>query len=163
MMAKTQRELLAAIRAKKAGEQKGEAFINIPSPAQKIRNAEIMFGTGSPQHKAAIKKFGTKDEWNEEDHPRDPDGRFSEGSGISEGPAQKYMFGDKSDFEKINNSLRSGSDGSNDIKEKVAEIDKDFLRNGRLIDKDTTLYRGLSFDPKNEVDKAVLERIEAGK
>jgi hypothetical protein len=161
-MAKTQRELLAAIRAKKAGEQKGEAFINIPSPAQKIRNAEIMFGTGSPQHKAAIKKFGTKDEWNEEDHPRDPDGRFSEGSGISEGPAQKYMFGDKSDFEKINNSLRSGSGGSNDIKEKVAEIDKDFLRNGRLIDKDTTLYRGLSFDPKNEVDKAVLERIEAG-
>jgi hypothetical protein len=90
-MAKTQRELLAAIRAKKAGEQKGEAFINIPSPAQKIRNAEIMFGTGSPQHKAAIKKFGTKDEWNEEDHPRDPDGRFGAGSAARKEPTDKEL------------------------------------------------------------------------
>jgi hypothetical protein len=90
-MAKTQRELLAAIRAKKAGEQRGEAFINIPSPAQKIRNAEIMFGTGSPQHKAAIKKFGTKDEWNEEDHPRDPDGRFGAGSAARKEPTDKEL------------------------------------------------------------------------
>lgn len=30
------------------------------SNADKIRNAEIMYGTGSKQHQAAIKKFGGK-------------------------------------------------------------------------------------------------------
>jgi hypothetical protein len=31
-----------------------------PSNADKIRNAAIMFGTGSKQHLAAIKRFGGK-------------------------------------------------------------------------------------------------------
>jgi hypothetical protein len=110
-MAKTQRELLAAIRAKKAGEQKGEAFINIPSPAQKIRNAEIMFGTGSPQHKAAIKKFGTKDEWNEEDHPREPaggpgGGEFTGNGGDLASIAKK--FDDSKEYAELSAKLNAG-------------------------------------------------------
>lgn len=52
--------------------------------------------------------LGTLDEWNEEDHPRDPDGRFASGEGISsslEAPTIPVASSNEGDDEKINKDV----------------------------------------------------------